>query len=444
MTVQVDRVPAVVLSGHLGATRRTKGLNECALALTQSLGRRGVRVYRFHPDRSLIDLESRFCTHVACPNLYDDEAALADCLMEFAHCVQGNAVLFSASDGASEFIARNEKRLRDRFALTTPSWSCLSQIQNKQRLLERASQAGVPIPKTYFPTSPQETDRIGRMLAYPAVVKPLTSHHWKRAEVVKAIGPVKAVVVSSAEELADLYRKLAPLAPEVMIQEIIPGEDDRLLTFLGYIGRDGTARAGCVRKKLRQYPPGFGYCCLTETVKDPQIMDLSIGLLRTLGYRGIGCVEFKRDPRDERPKLIEINARAVRTTGAAIGAGVDLPWIAYQEMTFPHPPAPVFEYVVPVRWIHLPSETKAAFMLMWKGQLSPWRWLRIFRGRIVLAIWAWDDLRPSVLAMLAPLVRRLVVWPYYGLRRWWMRRFRLKGECLCTENETAPEASDVS
>lgn len=400
--------PAVVLSGNIGSPSKARSLNEIALALTRSLGRRGVPVYRFHPDRSLVDLHSRFCSHVTCENLYDDEEGLVDTLRAFSHEGQVRPVLFPASDGAAEFFARNEDRLSDRFVLTSPSAQCLFNIQDKQRLLEHAQRVDVPIPDTHFPTSLDETKRIARSVKFPAVVKPLISIHWKREAVVSAIGKVKAVVVRSAAELTELYRKIVHVAPDIMIQEIVPGDDERLFTFLGYIGRDGTALAGCVRKKLRQYPPGFGYCCLTETVVDPEIMELSIRLLKTLNYRGIGCVEFKRDPVDQRAKLIEINTRAVRTTGAAIGAGVDLPWIAYQDVTFPTSPAPVFDYFVPTRWIHVRSELRAAWELMKKRQLSVWKWLGIFRGRVVLAEWAWDDMRPGVETAFLMVQKRVV------------------------------------
>lgn len=426
MNSNTDKPCAVVLSGNLGASK-PKAMNEIALALTRSLGRNGVEVYRFHPDRSLVDLKSRYCIDVTCPNLYDDESGLIDALIAFSKSRKVKPVLFPASDGATQFIARSEEQLRPYFALTCPPWSCVSEIQNKQRLLECARQAGIPIPETYFPTSHAETDRIAHSLTYPAVVKPLTSHHWKRPEVVAVIGPVKAVTVTGPDELVDLYRKVAPLAPDMMIQEIITGSDDRLLTFLGYISQDGTPLAGCVRKKLRQYPPRFGYCCLTETVIDPEIMELSIRLLKVLNYRGIGCVEFKRDPRDGQPKLIEINARAVRTTGVAIAAGVDLSWIAYQDMVSPNRPSPVFDYMVPMRWIHLQDELQAAAELIKKDQLGFWDWLRIFRGRIVVAEWAWDDLRPGVMVLL-PLVRRLFSWPYRHARGKILHRIQPKGE----------------
>lgn len=401
----IRRMPAVILSGNTGPSR--KSINEAALALTRSLGRKNVQVYRFHPDRTLVDLDSRYCTHVPCPNLYDDETALTDFLIAFAQENDVAPVIFPASDGSAEYLARNAEHLSACYDIACPSCSCLAEIQNKQRLLERANEAGVPVPVTHFPKSSGELEEISASLPYPMVVKPLVSHHWKRPEVVAAVGSVKAVVVQSPEELIALYGKVAPLAPELMVQEIVPGATDRLFTFVGYVGRDGKTLAGCVRKKLRQFPPGFGYCCLTEVVIDHEIMELSIRLVELLGFVGIVGVEFMRDARDGRPKLIEINARAVRTTGAAIGAGVDLPWIAYQDFTSDAPPPPQFDYEVPMRWIHLRCEVRAALPLIRHGDLRLADWLQIFRGRKTMAVWAWDDLYPSVGNLLLPLSRRM-------------------------------------
>lgn len=401
--------PAVVLSENLGPARRS--LNEIALAITRSLGRRGVPVYRFHPDRTLVDLGSRYCRHVACPNLYDDEAGLTTRLLEFARQQGVEPVIFPASDGSADFLARNAEHLRGSYRLACPSWSCLAEIQDKQRLLERAGEAGVSVPVTHFPKSSRELAAVAPSLPYPVVIKPLVSQHWRRSDVVAVIGrAVKAMVVHTPQELTAFYDKVAPLTPQLMVQEIVAGGTDRLLTFMGYVGQGGKALAGCVRKKLRQFPPGFGYCCVTETVIDAEIMDLAVRLVERLGFRGIVGVEFMRDARDGRAKLIEINARAVRTTGAAIGAGIDLPWIAYQDIISATPPAPQFEYAVPMRWIHLRSEIRAALPLIWKGELGFAEWLRIFRGKTMMAIWAWDDLRPSVGDLLLPVTARLPVW----------------------------------
>jgi hypothetical protein len=74
---------AVLLSGNVSSENK-KTLNEIALALTRSLGCHGLQVIRFHPDRSLVDLNSRFCSHTACPNLCDSETRLTDSQIAFS------------------------------------------------------------------------------------------------------------------------------------------------------------------------------------------------------------------------------------------------------------------------------------------------------------------------------------------------------------------------
>ena len=51
------------------------------------------------------------------------------------------------------------------------------------------------------------------------------------------------------------------------------------------------------------------------------------------GFHGISQVEFKRDPRDGRFKLMEVNPRLWQWHGLAAACGVDLPLIAYRDLT---------------------------------------------------------------------------------------------------------------
>jgi len=61
-------------------------------------------------------------------------------------------------------------------------------------------------------------------------------------------------------------------------------------------------------------------------------------LLAAFGFRGVSQVEFKRDPRDGRYKLMEINARLWQWHGLAAACGVDVPRIAYADLTGAVPP----------------------------------------------------------------------------------------------------------
>jgi predicted ATP-grasp superfamily ATP-dependent carboligase len=391
-------VPAVILSGNLGQPSGKWSMNETALALTRSLGRHGVRVFRFHPDRSLADLTSRYCTHVPCPNLYDDPSGLVESLVAFAAKSGTRPVLFPASDGAAQFIADHERVLKDHFIFTSPDAVRIGKAQHKRQLIEIAGASGIPVPETFFPTDASELPAIAERVSYPLIVKPVYSPDWKRPEITSVFGRMKALKVLEPQQLVERCSTLISLKSTIMIQEIVSGADENLVTFLGYVGHDRQVLAGCVRKKLRQFPPGFGYCCLTESVDDREVFDLSVKLLRSLDYRGIGCVEFKRDPRDGKPKLIEINTRAVRTSMLAIAAGVDFPWIAYRDCVAPGTVEPALQGKVPVRWVHLRDEIRAASLLMLHGELSFIDWVKGFLGKpTVVAEFSFDDMRPGIL-----------------------------------------------
>src|SRR5581483_11998892 len=187
--------PAVILSANLGSQTGRWSMNEPALALTRSLGRRGVRVFRFHPDRSLADLTSRYCTHVPCPNIYDDPDGLVAALVAFAGQAGTRPVLYPASDGASQFIADHEAALRDHFIFTSPDAACIAKTQHKRELIEIADSFGIPIPETYFPGNIGAVAEIAGRVAYPLIVKPVYSPDWKRNEITSVLGRTKAVKV---------------------------------------------------------------------------------------------------------------------------------------------------------------------------------------------------------------------------------------------------------
>ena len=155
-------VPAVVLTGNLGKSSGNWSMNAIALALTRSLGRHGVPVFRFHPDRLLLDLKSRYCTHVPCPNLYDDAGELVEFLADFSTKSGTRPVLFPASDGAAQFIADNEDALKDHFIFTSPDAACIAKTQQKRELIETADKLGVPVPETFFPTDASELPALAR------------------------------------------------------------------------------------------------------------------------------------------------------------------------------------------------------------------------------------------------------------------------------------------
>ena len=176
-----------------------------------------------------------------------------------------------------------------------------------------------------------------------------------------------------------------------MIQELIPGGDDELYTLGSYLDASGTPLGLFSGRKLRQTPPNVGTCRVGEAVWVQEVVDAGLRLLAALSFTGLSQVEFKRDPRDGRFKLMEINPRLFQWHGLAAACGVDLPALAY--------------------WDLLGAPRPAARMNGPNGDSNGKRWAISFlakegpalqRPPYVDAVFARDDLRPAAVYAGAP------------------------------------------
>ena len=83
--------------------------------------------------------------------------------------------------------------------------------------------------------------------------------------------------------------------------------------------------------KLRQYPHAGGSCLAGVSRWDDDLADAGLRLLQELRFHGVSQVEFKRDPRDGRYCLMEVNARHWKWHGLAAACGVNLSLAAYSD-----------------------------------------------------------------------------------------------------------------
>jgi predicted ATP-grasp superfamily ATP-dependent carboligase len=389
--------PVVFVLTHESNPNRTeKSMSIIALAITRSLGRRGLSVVRVHPNRMDRSLSSRYVTAVEqCPDFYASEERLVEFLLAMAERYPGARVLVPASDDCAYFLARYRDRLQNAFAVVGPSWEVMKKIIDKKAQYAQAEAAGVPIPETYYPSGLDEVRRLaGEIQNYPYVIKPIVAHQWRLQSMQGISKGKKGFAVRDAKELIERYEQIGS-GSEVMVQEVIGGRDERLFTFIGYCDTRGEPIAYCVRKKLRQMPIDFGYCTATVSCRDDTVVELSTKLLRAVGFSGICGVEWKLDPRTGIYKLIEINPRAVNTTAIAAASGVDVPHIAVMDHLGASP-KPVTAWHEGVTWVNIIQDMWAARELNKQGTLTFAQWRQSLRRPRVSAVFAADDPRPFV------------------------------------------------
>lgn len=302
------------------------------LAAVRLLGRAGAPVLAVDHRPWALAFRSRYALPLLSPDPGSDEDGFVGMLEELGDALGRPAPIFPTHDAGLNAISRRQAALGERFLYPFPSWETLAEIQHKRRQLERAEAAGVDVPATGHPRTAVEALAVAEDVGYPVLVKPADPIEFKRRH------RRQAFRCETPAELEDAYAKAEPHEP--MVQELIPGDDDSLFTLGSYLDAAGTPLGVFSGRKLRQTPRLVGTCRVGEAVWVQEVVDAGLRLLAAFHYRGLSQVEFKRDPRDGRYKLMEINPRLYQWHGLAAACGVDLPRLAYCDLLgLPCPPA---------------------------------------------------------------------------------------------------------
>ena len=342
------------------------------LAAIRSLGRRGLRVLAVDHRPWALGYRSRYAERALAPEPVADEQGFVAALRDLgARTDEGPLPIFPTHDEHLNAIARNVDTLGDSYLFPFPGWETLERIQSKRHQLEQADEIGMPTPRTHHPRSVEEAQAAGEELGYPVFVKPSNPILFKQAQ------KRQAFRCDTVDEVDDAYMRAEEFG--AMVQELIPGGDDTLYTVGSYLARDGRVLGIFSGRKLRQTPPGIGTCRVGEAVWVQDAVDAALRLLAAFDYFGLSQVEFKRDPRDGKFKLMEINPRLWQWHGLAAACGVDLPRIAHADLV---------------------GETQARVTMSGEGKrwaitLMPGESPAFQRPPYVDAVFARDDPRPA-------------------------------------------------
>jgi predicted ATP-grasp superfamily ATP-dependent carboligase len=362
------------------------GASANGLSFVRSLERRGVPTL-------LIDTQRRSGSYTRVGQVHvlpegAEPQAIAELVERLGELLPQRGVLFATSDATTEIVARRSEVFAKHLDFLVPSAELLERIIDKRVQYLAAEAAGIPMPRTLFPESEAGLCALAGDLEYPCILKPYRSHERGMRK--------KVLEVHTRSELFASYREHAARGVRFMVQEIVPGGDDELFGYLGFWDASQRERAWVTKRKLRQYPPGFGDGSYQVSVECEEVADLARDLLSTLGYRGLVGVEFKRNARDGVFRLMEINPRTVSGNQLAISAGVDFPWIAYRHLCGE-------EVEVPrgrpgVHFVNEEWDFKAFLALRRRGQLGLRAWLRSLLAVESFALAARNDWRPIAVA----------------------------------------------
>lgn len=384
--------PAVVcpLDEHMG------------LDIARSLASHGVRVFGIDTDAHVPGRHSNALTFVHCPHSEEtDERAYLDFLLEFGGGLETKAVLYPLSDRHVLLFSEHRAALSERFHIVMPPNDTMVKLTTKDGLDDIARVHDIPAPQTHFLAKPEDIHEVAAQVPYPAILKPTESTYWHSAEITSLLrtgltqGRAKVILCHDAEELVSAFEQIAVFDPRMIVQEVIPGEDERLVYAAFYLDRESAPLGYFSGRKHRVIPTGFGSASFVETFDDPALRDAVFKVLSSVGYQGHGGLEFKQDPRDGVYKLIEFNTRFGMWDGLGVRCGVDLPYLSYCDAVGV-PVEPQLQFAEGATWLDWQRDLRAFLEYRRQGTWTLGAWLRSIRRPTMIAIYSLADWRPGV------------------------------------------------
>ncbi|MDO8450878.1 MAG: carboxylate--amine ligase [Rhodoferax sp.] len=351
------------------------GLN--ALGVVRSLGRSGVRVAVLAKHAGAPAMRSRYAVRRL---LAADYAGLPERLLAAADELGGRPVLFLTEEEAVRVVSAARGRLQDRYRFRLGSHEVMLDLTHKEGVQTHAERHGLPIPRAVRLRSKADLGLLTQ-LRFPCVLKPGLKNAGYGARF------KKAYVVKSATEAEQLFEEIAPVLPDLVVQEWIEGGDDAIYFCLQYIADDGHAVASFTGRKLRAWPPQIGgtASCMPAPEAEAELGMLTERFFAAVGFQGMGSMEYKRDVRDGRFYVVEPTVgRTDFQQEVATVNGNNLPYAAYcHECGLPVP------------------EVRPTEPTIWREPTSD-RWSEQTQGphpafaqyRVDDAYFRWDDLSP--------------------------------------------------
>lgn len=372
------------------------------LAVARSLGRRGIPVYILD-DQLCVSSGSRYVKRVIHVDDILDERKTVEAVLKVGrdHDLR-DWVLFPTRDETVAAFSRYRQELAKFFRVTTGEWESVQWAWDKNKTYQLAESLGIPCPKTFNLKDASELPSLYSRL--PLAIKPAIKENFFYAT------GAKAWRVNSPDQLSQLYEKAAArIRPEeILIQEVIPGGGREQYSYCAFV-ENGRPHSVLTARRYRQHPYEFGRAATyVETVDAPEIEELSERFLRAIGYHGIVEIEFKRDPRDDSYKLLDVNARAWGFHGIGAACGVDFPYLAYADQL--QLPAEPVRARTGVGWLRLVTDIPTALSDLAHRRLTLGDYFQSLRATRVESVFDWKDPAPTIV--------EAVLLPYFVIKKY--------------------------
>jgi predicted ATP-grasp superfamily ATP-dependent carboligase len=289
----------------------TDGVTQHSLAAVRSLGKKGLELTVTDNFPLAQSFFSKYCHHryrtsVSNTNPIKFISELKSILKR--HKQQ---VLLPIGWDSNYYISQFRKMLTPYTKIPLAEPNSMETAANKDKTMRFASKLGINCPDTYYPKNIDDLKKITKLAPFPLIIK-------------SSISSKRVYYVKNAKQLYSQFQYLKESRP--IVQEFIKGGGYGFFALYN----KGKCRAYFMHKRLREFPLTGGPSAAAMSFRSGRLKQQGMKLLDELKWHGVAMVEFKRDEKDGKFKLLEINPKFWGSLELAIKSGIDFPYLAYK------------------------------------------------------------------------------------------------------------------
>lgn len=242
-------------------------------------------------------------------------------------------LLIPSNDFYVRLIVENKDKLKKNLIFHDLDINLLNKLLLKDEFYKFFAKSGLDFPKTYIYNC-EKMKKISKKdindFRYPIIIKPGDGVAYYKA---KFSGQAKVYKLNNFSEIKDTITKItkAGYTKNLIIQEFIPGGDDKLFDSIFYCDKNHKAQlASFAQIGLQEHThTGIGNCTVLvngfcEYKNYHKQIEKMKNFLENNNYCGFAEFDLKYDERDKKFKVFEINPRQARSSYYLCACGYNL------------------------------------------------------------------------------------------------------------------------
>lgn len=213
------------------------------------------------------------------------------------------------SDFTASLLAENKREFSKYANIAVNDWNIFIKAFDKLKTMSICMEENIPCPQTIVNIDKLESFK---EIKFPVVLKPRSS--W---------GSIGFNVIKNEKDLEKILLLFKNDKSRYLIQEYIPQTSKQYNAHM-FIDSNSKIKSAIVAEKNRWFPIDGGASTLSVTVERPDIINICSDLLKAMGWKGYCDIDLILDPKDNVPKVIEINGRISANVKICFQSGVNI------------------------------------------------------------------------------------------------------------------------